>query len=1428
MKQKIYKLISMVLAVALIVSCCTVALSVTAEDTAKEPITYYVSPEGEDGDGRGLEVDKPLASVNAAVLAAKEANYGAGDTVNVKVVYVEGKSAYLNTAESNILIDYKFALNISSATDVKASVGVANKGFHLTGSLKADNIILNIGNNTASWPLVAIGNNDFYVGKNVSITGGSNFDFGMRGSAIGSNFSKDMTIYFGTQIKSDLAQSVYHAPTYNGDLTIIYDNASSNTFSFTTSNYSETEKRTTTYNSNVNFVVNSASAFTLKAPGYYSFAVGKAIQLINNSSINVSSAVSVISSMKDKEGGSVPYYVYSNSTGKANAMEVTDTVGKIKVNLNPDEYDYIGLVNVNNESINADIDNNGYITVSEPGEYVLKAHKSIIYYVGADGNDDNPGTKSLPLASVDKAVNLANSAGYTEGDTVYVKVIYKKDTLVTWTTDTSNKITPHKFTLNLSTDGGTVATVGTSNKTYFNGPTILSNVKLAWNNWGSADFPPCDFVVGENVSTTSTNYNYYHITSGTYSGNINFVMKSRLKKDLNVGGDYSAPTYTETANLNITYDGSATYGLNVGSRSGNNNTGAHALKVNGNINFNLKSVGALTLTFPNDTCKVRYGNNSAVQIINSIGADSSVWETALTTNVDLAKPAKYYIIDNKSGNKEALSFTDIAGKYKVNLSSDVYDDISIVNKSNNTIVPIDENGFVTLTESGVYTFNATKKSNLSVTYYISADGYDKYNDGKNKAVKSIAKIVELANAAGYGKGDNVYVKANGDIEWGVPDAQPGAYAYTLHIETEKSATSKATVNVGTVTGNLVFDNIELTNSSTICLNGYSITLGKNVITRTSANFDLVGVSQTVYETQNVIINNKYEADIVVGNNSQGSSTWKKDVNIIFNNAAATPEFSFKVYWAGTNTINGNLNFILNKVASATFNPPNGQHEPSGSVRKWYTVVGGAVQIVIPEDVVITRKENITNWVTENSYKYYEVVKSSGVQANLEPNEEAGKFKVDIDTDVYKDIKLINNSDQSSDELNEGIVTAASSGVYTFEAAKKSNIVGTYFVSPNGDDDNNGKTVGEPLSSINGVIAAASADGYGVGDTVCVKLIKTFDKTGAEIKHSWFTANNEPSADTKPLTKYLFKLSIGSYTDKASIDMSKSISLNGLTNFENVILAFPSKGTPNFNFYANDVSFSADTEYVNGGNVQLMASWVSALPEELNYYFESLPSSLYLGGNCTPQTFKNINITLDKGFAKGFVFGDRGYESGAITTFNGILNFNIKDATALTLSNTNYGPVVFDKNFVAQFINSTGNASLTNKAIEYLKTQIVKDTETVVPYYVINNNTGDKEAISFTETAGKYQLNIDTKIYDVKVLNSSKEDITATVLTNDGCIDLVSAGLVSDTFTVIALNQNGSVDENGYVVFDICDLVKADENAVSADAIAYIRKELLNK
>lgn len=1322
--------------------------TLTATKKENATTTYYVSADGSDNNN-GKTPETAFLSLAKVIETATAGGYEAGHTVNVKVAYADGKSALINTETSNAIPTHAFDLTISSETSSIASIGALNYGMSLGGNLRLENIKLSVASEDGS-PMFVIGNNNFYVGKNVSVTGGLGFDFAMKGNGVpaSNNYSKDMTIYFGSLIKKDLSQSTWWPPKYNGVLTVIYDNNTSNGFKITTS---QKDSSIPEYNNNVNFVIKNATKFEITqvykdGAIRYSFAVGKAVSLINNNpAADVSSAVTTIKGMKDKEGNAVPYYIYSNSTGLLNAMEPTTQAGKIKVNLDENLFTDIKLVNDADPSKFATPDADGYIVVSESGEYTLTATKkqnlSFTYYVSDDGDDNNAGTQEKPFATLNKAIETANNKGYGKGDTVYLKVTGT----VPWSVG-SGVMTDHEYLLDVSSLTSTKATLGAAvglglkvqGDVRFEN-VIINGDGLSTSSYSAVNFNGQNVTLGPNVSFQGWKWDIQFISSGTVDHDINLYLGSGIIysnstfKKLYLAGSSGATTFEKDINITIDhlkyYTNKDINPITIGHKS-------RTTKYEGNINFNLKTAKGIAIT---EEANATYSANTAIQFINSANLDLTTTKETLAVETDFinteGNKVPVYIINNKIDNANAISFTETAGKYKLNLDPAMYA-YELVKADDETVKGVIEGNYVTVPQAGEYNLTATRKQNLEVTYYVSAEGDDN-NDGITSPFKTVAAAVAAANDAGYGETDNVYVKLTGnDITWGTLED----YAYTLNIATNELAGSKSKIKVGNIAGNTVLDNIEVTNNDYTCyinLDGHDITLTDTVTTYSAVHIDAVSSSGIYDRIQTITVNNAYLGSIDLGNASSCRATIKKDVNVIVNNASATPSIIFSSTWSSSKTFESNININIKNAASVAFGP--GTAASSGGNGDYKTTVKGAVQVIVPASTTVTNKANITG-LTNN---FYYTTTTVNAKTSIDLSATAGTYNVSGMADA-EILKVYNASGAHvKDVASNSTLTLDATGEYTVNLYRPAQTF---------------PYTADSSTTIAAIIDQAKRDGAIAGDTVVITATGTEEiGYGTPVKHV-FDVEIVSTEETKPIIAF--------YGDGNTNTLSGDTKFDGVT-----IKGVPTNAWDYFNLDGHDFEITANSSIT-----------------EFTYFTPARFSG--------SPVYDSQTVILGTGLSSITLSGEY-----STATYNGDFN--------LIFTNPNYGPTIkfahsgnspiyygrMNINLGGSVIafNNTKNAAtfagglniISEKPLSSSVTSFLADSANVIgDVYTLDNRTGTEGILGFGEKTGEFTIN-STENVRVKAINAGK----SADLENKK-VDLTKLG-VGNYFAGITHNYEGT-------------------------------------
>ncbi len=383
-------------------------------------------------------------------------------------------------------------------------------------------------------------------------------------------------------------------------------------------------------------------------------------------------------------------------------------------------------------------------------------------------------------------------------------------------------------------------------------------------------------------------------------------------------------------------------------------------------------------------------------------------------------------------------------------------------------------------------------------------------------------------------------------------------------------------------------------------------------------------------------------------------------------------------------------------------------------------------------------------------------------------------------------------------------------VIPFTATAESVIpTATYYVSPNGDDTADGITPETPLKTVNQAIILAKsvdADGdgnkdYGAGTIVAVKLIHVADTPN-------FWKGDGTVSGT--LEAHDFTLYISSVSDKAILGTNVGFTLGGPTRFSNVRIDASSSDTyPTIDFNGKDVYLASDVTYNNTVfNAHIAKS--GTLNHDVNFYLASaLSKRVHLGGDWGSPTYEgDLNITVNCAASPEFTFGpNNGNGEPHYPKFKANVNFDIKKANAVTI-NTRKG-WYFYPGAAVQVINSAG---LNVTAYKDLFAAFVDNaTEpAAVPYYILDNkNTEYKHALSFTETAGVFNVAENYSVVATKVVADGETATVVSSAAKEGSqqvvLDLTEAGIgvynlsitkQPETKVVYVDTANGSKDYDG--------------------------------
>ncbi len=315
-----------------------------------------------------------------------------------------------------------------------------------------------------------------------------------------------------------------------------------------------------------------------------------------------------------------------------------------------------------------------------------------IYYVSAQTGSQftGEGTLDKPYKFISSAITKAVEDGFSENDTVYVRLLHEKT--IQWG---ENANTPsHEFNLIVeSDDRSNLSSVNIIQATYLGGPTeIRYGIYMLKNIYSQLRLNNKDLTIGDGASVKCLYYTFGdNSTQNTIPGQ-NVVFKNAVTSPyICLSNNLNSNNKKYTGDLNVTVDNSdATPTFLLSGQEGK-------VYYNANVNFNILEAKYVNFgIFGEGTNEF----NGAIQLITN--KDTIVDPEGLDYINNVCNPSKgIYHLVNTSEYKDVISFTDTEGVYAVD--TEKYE--VIADDGANLIKAKD--GILTLT-SGNYSLNVTK------------------------------------------------------------------------------------------------------------------------------------------------------------------------------------------------------------------------------------------------------------------------------------------------------------------------------------------------------------------------------------------------------------------------------------------------------------------------------------------------------------------------------------------------------------------------------------------------------------------------------------------------------------------------------------------------------------------------------------------------
>ncbi len=981
MKTRIFKALSILLAVMIVFSACACILgTVSADETV-----YEVSSDG------------TYKTIDEAIIAANGAGKGAGDTVTVKVK--DGDTVTVSET-SDFSTAHEFKLVITSDNGATITSAIAGRNIILGGPTEFYNVAISSGNKSFRFK-----DQDVKLGKGTTLAVNGYVTVSSNTDTLTDDVDIDINVKTGKEVMFS-NDGYNNTKTFDKNINVVYDYNDPNTtqtFAFG-SIYGSSA---TTFNKNVNFNIKSGNVKLNN--GYpHTFGEGSAVQIINSSGNGVVNFDTVTATNK---------WLLTNTSTYNDVLSFTDTAGKYAV----DTERYI--VTATKKGATAGIsaaDGELNLTESGAGEYDVAIEKVVYtkqYFVSDDGDDTDDGlTPDTAFKTIDAAIIAANAAGLDSADDIVtVKVIDGETVIVSETSDFS---TAHKFRLVITSDSGaTVTSATTGRNIILGGPTEFNNVAVSSGN-KSFRFHDNDVKFGAGTTLSVGGYVTVSSKPDALVDDVDIEVNVKTGKEIMFSNDGYGNTKTFNKNINVVYDyndPNTTQTFAFGSIFGTSST-----TFNNNININVKS-GSVKL---NNSYPHTFGEGSAVQIINSSGN--------AITNFDTVTAPNKWLLTNSSKYSDAISFTDTVGQYAVDTVNYVVTATKKGDTSGTVYTPAD--GILDLTAGGAgeYTVKVAVAEPTIFNYYV----------GKGVApdnatvYKTIADVIAAANSNPEISVIDIVVANILGTETVQYSNDPSAllssdyeHGYTLKITAEFPTTM---VNIAAdvadqgLMGDTIFDNVTTTTLKpsdmarrSFFFNGHNVTFNENVTIypKNEVIFTGTRLSATFDEEQTVIFNNLRTSDSYLEFACEyGTATYNESLTVIYNHPDSDPRIAFTHSSGHKNDFKKDVNVVLNSVSLTCFeNPLN-----SG--------IGGALRVVTEKELTDEIKDSFaTVTAAQGSYT---ILNKTGITGSIKFTDTAGKIMVDIPSIL--DI-IVDGPDGDVEVGKDRCFTLGKEGEYTVTA-----------------------------------------------------------------------------------------------------------------------------------------------------------------------------------------------------------------------------------------------------------------------------------------------------------------------------------------------------------------------------------------------------------
>ena len=504
--------------------------------------------------------------------------------------------------------------------------------------------------------------------------------------------------------------------------------------------------------------------------------------------------------------------------------------------------------------------------------------------------------------------------------------------------------------------------------------------------------------------------------------------------------------------------------------------------------------------------------------------------------------------------------------------------------------------------------------------------------------------------------------------------------------------------------------------------------------------------------------NLHYGSVYIGNNNEdgsGDATYNGNVTYVLNNNGIGAHSQVPGAWVKVtgyqNTIfKKNLNVVVKDVSEIGFT----------SVGKNTVKVNGGVQCVIAPGETVTHPITDLTCFAEGTKFWTLNPSTKEIMDYFTFTDKSGTYK------VAEGKELIATDEEGTQYTSKDGYLTIPDGTYTINEYFPP-VAKNYYVINGGTGD--GRTKENPAGTVKDAIASVNVD-LEQRDTAIINIMQRDDwdmganeaivgKTSGTYKHAMTAFTADGSAMTAHKATVIIQSDenadgVNYLTSTDSLGQKGGFQLGGNTIFRNIKLVTTRYNWTQFSFKGYDVTFEEDVSFgqINLGYDQSDTTWDGNVyncigPEVFDIAISDGDGKVY--SDDINLTFNNdfsgtlnlssywyhvgtyngdINLTVDNANASPkLVWGD-GHGSPT-STLNKNLNINVKNAKSFT-NVDGKSPVKVNGNI--QFINSSGNA-LTGDVTTFDGVSISGNVWNII------NNSGDEDALTFTKTAGTFNV-----------------------------------------------------------------------------------------